>query len=57
MRDIWFYFVRAHRFEMMMRDNPLTQLLQLVGILQHVAKFRLAEQEYLQQRLSTELEI
>ena len=40
-----------------MRDDPLTQLLQSVGALQHIPKFRLPEQEYLQQGLATELEV
>ncbi len=40
-----------------MRDDSLAQLFQLIGILQHVTKFRLPEQKYLQQGLTAKLEI
>ena len=40
-----------------MRDDPLAQLLQLVGVLQHVAKLWLTQQEYLQQSLSAKLKV
>src|SRR3546814_3200413 len=50
-------FLGLHRVQMMRRDHPLAKLLERRRMEQCLAEFGLAEQEYLQQRMTAELEV
>jgi len=54
---VMFDLVRIERFEMVRSDDPLTQLFQIGMMRNRPPKFGLAQQQALQQRVRTELEI
>ena len=56
-QNIGLHLLGLHRLQMMRRDDALAQLLQPGIGLQLVTKFRLAEQENLQQRLIAQLKV
>ncbi len=57
MLDIGFDLARLHRFEMVCGDDALAELLELVRMRQQLLELGLAEQQRLQQRVRTELEV
>ena len=57
MLDIGFDLARLHRFEMVCGDDALAELLELVRMRKQLLELGLAEQQRLQQRVRTELEV
>ena len=55
--DVRLDLARLHRFQMMRRDHPLTQLFQPLMALQFGTEFGLAQQQNLQQGMRAQLEI